>query len=404
MDENMTKLRHACPLTGEAGFTLVEMIVVTAVFVVVLIIAGDSFKTILTRASLLSKSSESNIEGIVGLEMFRHDINQAGFGLPWSFGGGITPVYEEAVDAPASNYNDKPSGIPRPFLAGNDLAAASAGDPDKIDYLVLKGTSLAVTNQSQRWTYVNYSSVGSSRPRIWSAENLSDNDRVIVLRRAFTETGYVNQLVSSGPSNFFTKFSRDGLSSGFAPSLPQETYYVYGVTGDQDPRMPFNRIDYYLKRPAGISSTCAENTGILYKALLNHSDGKFTEIPILDCVADMQVVFGWDLNDDGVADAYSNADGSTVNGGDTATVQTTMGNAELIRNRLKVVKVYLLVQDGRRDPAFSNTNPIVVGNESLGEKSITKEYTVANINDKKWTNFRWKVYRIVVTPKNLTLK
>jgi len=404
MDENINKMRYACPLAGEAGFTLVEMIVVTAVFIVVLIIAGDSFKTILTRSSLLSKSAESNIEGIVGLEMFRHDLNQAGFGLPWSFGGGITPVYEEAEDAPASYFNDKPSGIPRAFVAGNDLAAASTGDPDKVDYLVLKGTSLAGTSQSQRWTYVNYSSVGSSRPRIWSAENLSDNDRVIVLRRAFTETGYVNQLVSSDQSHFFTKFSKDGLPSAFAPSLPQDTYYVYGLTGNEDPRMPFNRIDYHLKRPVGIATSCAENTGTLYKSLLNHSNGKFTEIPIMDCVADMQVVFGWDLNEDGVIDAYSNADGSTVNGGDTAAVQATMGDAGLIRNRLKVVKVYLLVQDGRRDPSFRNSNSIVVGNDSLGEKSLTKEYTVANIDDKKWTNYRWKVYRIVVTPKNLTLK
>ncbi len=404
MDENISRLRHACPLSGEAGFTLVEMIVVTAVFIVVIIIAGDSFKTILTRASILSKSSESNIEGIVGLEMFRHVLNQAGFGLPWGFAGGITPVYDEAAEAPASNYNDAPSGIPRAFLAGNDLSAASAGEPDKTDYLSLKGTSLSSTTQSQRWTYVNYSSIGSTKPKVWSTENLSDNDRVIVLRRAFTETGYINQLISSDSSHFFTKFSKDGLTSAFSPSLPQETHYIYGVTGNQDPRMPFNRIDYYLKRPAGISSMCAENTGVLYKAILNHADGKFTEIPILDCVADMQVVFGWDLNEDGVIDAYSNADGTTVNGADTATVQTTMVNAGLIRNRLRLVKVYLLVQDGRRDPAYTNMNAIVVGNESLGEKSITKEYTVADINEKKWTNYRWKVYRIVVTPKNLTLK
>ncbi len=35
------------------------------------------------------------------------------------------------------------------------------------------------------------------------------------------------------------------------------------------------------------------DTGILYKGTVNHADGLLTELPLLDCVADMQVIFGW---------------------------------------------------------------------------------------------------------------
>ena len=63
------------------GFTLIELIVVMAVFVVVIAISGDAFKTVLQQASKLFRSEESNIEGIVGLEVFRHDLQQAGYGL-----------------------------------------------------------------------------------------------------------------------------------------------------------------------------------------------------------------------------------------------------------------------------------------------------------------------------------
>jgi prepilin-type N-terminal cleavage/methylation domain-containing protein len=393
-------------IRGQSGFTLVEMIVVTAVFIMVIIIAGDAFKTILTHSNILTRSEESNIEGMLGLEMFRHDLNQAGFALPWSFSGGTVPTYLEAADAPASTFNDAPSGVPRAFLAGDNLAAASSGQPDQVDYLSLKGTPLARNDASQRWTYVNYSSSGSSKPKIWSAENLKDNDWVVVMRRSFTENGYVNQLVVPSVSEFSTQFKASGFDNpSFSPVIPQETFYVYGI-GTVKPRMPFNRTDYFVKRPAAadIPTKCADNTGVLYKATVNHADGKLTEIPIMDCVADMQVVFGWDMNEDGVVDAFSNADGTTVNGGDTTAVKNTIADAELLRNRLKIVKVYLLAQEGSRDPNYRNQKDIDVGNRSLGEISVTKSYTVADITAKNWTNYRWKVYRIVVSPKNLTLK
>lgn len=403
----MTFLRKKLAGLGQNGFTLVEMIVVMAVFISVIVIAGESFKTILTKTSILSKSAESNIEGMVGLEMFRHDLNQTGFGLPWGNTGASFPAYAEAVDSPASLFNDsdKTNKIPRAVIAGNNL---TTGVLPQTDYLVLKGTTLARNKTAQEWTYVNYSSSGKA-PKTWSSGNLTTNDYVIVLRRVFTETGYVNQLVQDN-GTFSQKFPTDKLATAFQPVTPQETYYIYGILAEDPsdpyaPQMPFNRTDFYVKRPtSNMPASCASNTGKLYMATLNHKDGKLTEIPILDCVADMQITFGWDMNDDGVADVSSSADGSSVDPGDTsviAAVQSTLQDAALIRNRLKFIKVYLLTQDGRRDPHFRNEKDIVVGDPD--KISLTKQYTVANLNTAGWTNYRWKVYRIVVSPKNLML-
>lgn len=410
MGEEMENMRKCFPARDDAGFTLVELLVVMVVFVVVIMIASDSFKTILTRTTILSRSAESNIEGIVGLEMFRHDLNQAGFGLPWGFSGATPPDYDEAATSPASAYNDKDAtGVlpPRAIVAGNDLDGAATGVLDRTDYLVLKATTLAQNRASQRWTYVNYSSTGKA-PKTWSSGNFTSDDNVIVLRRVFLETGYVNELQHDGDT-FSQKYSDEGFSNeNFRPVEPQETYYVYGVsTGSDGPRMPFNRTDYYVKRPdSNMPAQCAENTGILYKAVVN-KDGDLTPpIPILDCVGDMQVVFGWDMDDDGVAEVLSNADGSAVNNGGSAmitNVQAAMSNAAAIRDRLKFIKVYLLVQDGRKDPNFKNKSAIAVGNRDLGEVSLTREYTVEQLEANEWNNYRWKVYRIVVSPKNLTL-
>jgi len=76
----------------------------------------------------------------------------------------------------------------------------------------------------------------------------------------------------------------------------------------EDPRAPFNRADFYVATPAGnMPSKCAPNTGILYKAVMNQSDGEFGALPLLDCVADMQVVFITDADADGTPE-WNNAE------------------------------------------------------------------------------------------------
>ena len=387
---------------GQAGFTLIEMVIVTAIFVIVIIVVSETFSRLFSRATSLSNREESNIEGIVGLEMFRKDLVQAGFGLPWDFAGDTPPVYNEATEDPANLYNDSGTvnRIPRAILAGNNLVVAGGPLPNT-DYLVLKGTPLARNDTAQKWSYVKF----GDPPKEWSNGSLNTGDRVIVLKRNFSETGYKSELMHVGDT-FYCPYNTVGLPPAFSPQVQGETFYVYGISPDQNPRMPFNRSDYYVKRPASIPQSCADNTGVLYKSevinIAGTGGGTRLEIPIMDCVADMQVVFGWDIDGDGNIDTYSDADGSTTSGTGTQTqVKAAISDAEVLRNTLKLVKVYLMVQDGKRDSTYRNSQKIIVGNETLGEESLTKKYEVADLDANNWTNYRWKVYRIVVTPLNL---
>lgn len=383
--------------TNVRGFTLVELIVVMAVFTVVITIAASSFNTILRHSSSLAKSEESNIEGVIGLEIFRHDLEQTGFGLPWSFPA-TSPTYSEATESPANKHNESTNSIPRAIVAANDLAVdVLAGT----DYLVLKATTLGRSSASQRWSYVNYSSTGRP-PKKWQSGNLATDDRVIVLKRSFTDSGVTNQLVfdTTATGKFYTKFpdpsSDTRFPAPFSPFNEHEIFTIYGVDSG-DLRMPFNRSDYFIERPGDISSQCAPATGILYKGVVNQTGGTLTKIPILDCIADMQVVFGWDFNGDGLIDTYSDADGTNVNGGTLTQVQDALKSADGIRDNLKLIKVYILAQEGKRDPSYTNSNStILVGSE--GEGSLSKNYNLAL----EQLQYRWKVYRIVVRPKNLS--
>jgi prepilin-type N-terminal cleavage/methylation domain-containing protein len=422
------------------GFTLVETVVAMGIFVVIMLITGAAFKTALRSVSLVNKNEESNIEGVVGLEMFRHDIAQVGFGLPDSFSGPIL-TYTEAGSLPASAYNDTPgnsscngspcTGIPRAIMGGNDLTTGLI-DPNSYngvtysvlngtDYLALKATSLGLTPAAQNWAYVQFPNPITQ----WGGLNL--NDQVIVINRTFpTNPGPSNQLVN--PAGYGVPFNSAGLGVGYSPTQTGQSYYIYGVQSynpvNNTLGMPFNRADYFVATPSdnSLPSSCSKpNTGILYKAIVNHKDGKLTYLPIMDCIADMQVVLGWSLGDSsgnlvssdvamgsGLIDTWSNADGSLANPTGSLIVPTNyvkntiLADPAHIRTKLKLVKVYILAQVGHMDPSYTSPASIQMYEPNTAESSLVRPATSGNYNlTSTMLNYRWKVYRLVVKPNNL---
>lgn len=395
------------------GFTLVEVIVVMAVFISVLMITASAFDTILKQASKLFGNEESNIEGVIGLEMLRHDLQQAGYGL---FTEQVNYA-DEAATAPASDYNDAPNNVPRPVVAGNDLATGLTMDNNSLlagsDYLAIKGTTVARNAAAQKWTFLRVSS-SQVTPQAWASasENFSSNDRVVVLRKQFGNP-VRSTLVPDPAGDFYYAYSDVAFNN--LSSAGTSVYTAYGIDrAGVTPRFPFNRTDYFIGIPSPSNSIklpphCAPGTGVLYKTTVNLADGMLTYIPVLDCVLDMQVVLGWDMNSDGMIDTYSSANGSDVSSGITegsiANVQAALANANNntiattpnIRNNLKMLKVYVLAQYGKRDPGYTNSSPIILGD--TWEKSLTRPAGLALAANQ--LNYRWKQYRIVVRPQNL---
>lgn len=404
------------------GFTLIELLIVMAVFVVVIAIAGESFKTILLQTAKLFRSEESNIEGVVGLEIMRHDIQQAGYGL---FTETCPVAYSEAANAPASNYNETSgTAAPRAVVAGNNLPGGSGSAYNVVantDYLVIKATTVSRSKAAQRWTHLVYAP-GGAVPNTWSsnAENFasgSNGDYVVLLRRSITSSANTTTLVPQGSTFYFT-YDPAAFASY---STNTWSYFMYGLDdykpSTSTPRMPFNRVDYFVAKPSSgaMPQLCNPSTGILYKANVNRDGTLDYSTPILDCVADMQVVFGWDLADangnlvsdptqpgDGLIDTWSNADGLVTQGSValnpvTYVKDTILSNPGHIRTKLKVVKIYILAQVGRMDPGYTSPSTIVVGNDA-NEAGITHSYPLSP----DMLNYRWKVYRIIVRPKNLT--
>lgn len=383
------------------GFTIIEMLIVLVIFSMLMIITAKAFDIVLTKSAVISKSEESNIEGVVGLEMFRHDLEQTGFGL-FTETDSVPPTYDEtAVSTIAADYNDSPNNIPRALVGGNNL---NKSDDSIIltgtDYLAIKATTVSRSKVAQKWTYIN--GIGSSK--VWGTNDFTTSDYVIAVRQTFANSELKRKLIYSPPSSFSVTYKTAASSyvNPFGPPSDAVQYFYYGID-DNLPRAPFNRTDYVVKRVAGDSpKSCATGSGVLYKATMNQSTsssgGGMVYIPLIDCVADMQVVLGWNTGSPPgpTVDTYTNADGSAQSG---SANPVSMTDPVYIRQHLKLIKVYILAQDGGLDKNFKNTETnMVVGDHDLGEDSLTKTVDLTSSN---FLNYRWKLYRIVVKPKNI---
>jgi len=375
----------------EAGFTLIELLITMVIFVLVIAAGSQIFTGLLTQFKQQSKISETNIEGIVGLEILKQDIEHAGYGLPWnvvvpddsiidSDGDGNLwedlPTYSEGGANPFG-LNDAPNNAPKAITSANNATYSSPNDIfDGSDYLVIKAVNVARNDTCQKWTTQN----SSDAKRIWgsASEDLNGTDRVIAIFPGSTDLNSRSLVVSGG--NYVTTFS---TTASFAPSNVTDTHIIYGINDNSAsfPIRPFNRSDYYIDRPATIPQRCAPNTGVLYKASLNHNlAGTPNPLPLLDCVADMQVVYRRDTNGDGIID----------NTTDDISVLT----AQQIRDQVKDVRVYILAHEGQRDVNYTQTPAMIyVGDPGIGGGR--------NFNIGTNVNYRWKLYTVVVKPNNL---
>jgi hypothetical protein len=227
------------------------------------------------------------------------------------------------------------------------------------------------------------------------SENLIDTDHVIVINPL--QGSLQNVLVSAASNNFSVKYGDTNFSfigsvipahkSAFEPfANSYNSFLVYGIkpaeSPDVAPRMPFNRADYYIQRPTdNMPARCEPHTGILYKGTINHADGKHSALPLIDCVAFMQVVA-----------RVQNADGTFSSGSDLAALGLT--TAAQIRSQLKEIRVYVIAQEGQKDSNYQSAATIDIND--VGGLGVFKTFTVPD------RNYRWKLYTLVISLYSLS--
>jgi hypothetical protein len=238
------------------------------------------------------------------------------------------------------------------------------------DYLVIRSTRVGTGSAAGKWTTLRVG--GGTRPWGSTEEDLAAGDRVIVLSPTLNH----RTLVTPGTGILFSAVA------GYAPADNLTvTNIVYGVD-TASLNFPWNRADYYIVGNAVYPTPrhCAPITGTLVKRVVKHSDGALDNpLPLLDCVADMEVIYGLDTDANPSTGLVwdNNISGLTANA---------------IRTQLKEVRVDILAQEGQRDDSYSTPSD----NIHVGSPVLWRDFDVSG-----YRNYRWKVHTIVVKPRNL---
>jgi len=362
-------------IKGNKGFSLIELIVVMLILVGVIVISSNSFIRVIENSKQQSKIGETHIEKVVGLSILRQDIEEAGIGLAWNING---IIYNEATDYEAIPYNDAPNNPPRAIVSGDNVGHNNS------DYLVIKSTTIRFNNEAQKWTYMFFDGTQKILNR-WSnnEDNMQNTTRVIAINPN------TRMLLRTNNGSFYTIYS--SVNTDYTLTDRGQTCIIFGIDdqGNQQLRMPFNRADYYISIN-NVPTRCAPNTGVLIKRMINNNTGqRDAGMPLIDCVADFQVIYGLDANGDGILDTYVNANSNLNN---------NLNNANRLRNSLKEVRVYILAHEGQRDRNMRYSSQII----QVGEFGLGKNFDLTTIGGRnEYRFYRWKVYTLIVKPENL---
>ncbi len=378
----------------EEGFSLVELLITMVIFVLTIAAATAIFVPLLTQFKQQSKMAETQIEGIVGLETLRRDIEQAGYGLPWNIPTGV--AYTEASSSPASTYNDTVPNPPRAILSGNDAVTNTVIGTS--DYLVIKSTIVGTNDAAPKWTYIVGKGDGTANVKTWgtTTDDFASTDWIIALIPSRGESEANQRILVNNGSTFSVKFGAGGstVAANFAPALQYDKYLVYGVSNSTSISklwMPFNRADYYINNTSSnIPPRCALGTGLLMKSVIAQADGsRSSGMPLMDCVADMEIIYGLDVNNNGNI-TYTN---------DISSIGTY--SAQTIRDQVKEVHVYILSHEGQKDAnyTFTGFTGACATCVMVGEFGLGNDFDLSVITD--WQRYRWKVDTMVVHTKNL---
>ncbi len=377
----------------QRGMSIVELMVTMLVLLVLMAGSSVAYLKLMKSQRVESQIGESLMARLSSLELMRYDIEMAGYGLPRDMNG---INYNEAVSNAAvapnpDTFNDSPVSQPRPFAFSDD-GSVGAGNSD---VLVIKSQVAALNATTPKWSILYYDPVAAAwRVKSWNeaSKDFVNNENVIVLdfdKKIGIEGGLWN---FSFDVNHFNNVAANTLP---LPATLDELYLVYGVTpAATPPRMPFNRVDYYIRRPNNnFPARCFPNSFIFYRSTINHANGARNEQPVLDCVMDFQVAFGLDTNGDGSINNWST---DLI---DPVTAAHFTPNK--IRSEVRQVAVSILLHEGGRDDSFRFSGFLDLGNlPAVGTTPavpLLKRFVPAG----DALRYRWKVLNLSVKPMNL---
>ena len=258
----------------ERGFSIIELVIAMFIVSILIVLAGMSFDRILFGVRSESHSTQSGIESLVGLELFRLDLEHLGFGIA-----------RDTVNFPVE------------WVEG-------ATPADRL--LTLRSTLNNSNTDTIGWFLYDCTTAGTYAARQVAGGGTGLNNTIVVLdqNRNFVENN--NRASGSCPATLqvLTGYPYDGtIANGCGGSAQVCT-----------------QITYRLSTLPNDLSTCAPGTRNLLRVV-----GAGTGNPVLNCVADFKARFDLDDDENGTVEI----DNTAVLPGNTADIIDRLRNVDV---------------------------------------------------------------------------
>ncbi|OMH41241.1 PilW family protein [Desulfurobacterium indicum] len=308
------------------ALTLLELLV--AIFAATLVMSAVYvvYTNLLGTYTQESSYQTSDIKRVLGLEILRQDIEHAGLGV----------------------------GI-------NETALPIEWNSTKAE-LTLRSLYDILDQKTSAWQIIDCSSSSANILVNKFFPGLSVTKAVYLSINGTIKSGLANYLTCPGNGTYI-------VYPAFITAAPSACFLQYcrGIT--------------YQILNVGVPDYCANGTGELVRGI----KGTSQQDPILDCVADFDVRFDWDLNGDGIIEQNEKYLPISKIG--------TLSAAEE-RKRLKLVTVFVVVQQGKRNRKYKFVNQLKNNGVDFSNRVKAKV-------GKNWQQYDWRLIRFSVKPMDL---
>jgi prepilin-type N-terminal cleavage/methylation domain-containing protein len=365
---------------SKRGFSLIELLVV---LILLLIVGSLAFWTVIKILSAVSTSAgeaKQEVEIVFNTEWLIFDLKHAGYGISVNE---TTPVLSYC------------NGTANSSIEACNVASALDVDDNKL--LLIKETSNIVRSDSGENPSIGFILCKSGTEILNNAPGLDDQKCVAQdgIRRLIGDNVDCScSAVSSADFATLFPYWTDGACKGYTGCCQNQ--YCTGIA-------------WFLDEPtadSGAPEACLNvGTKILYRAY-TEDDGSFNKTQVIPCIADWDVWFGLDSDNDTVIDRWVNYLPTSDMSSDPAGV-----NAALARE-LKIAKVYFLVQSSYQaepDYDYCTLHGDICDSSTCGAGKILvdtlkdsdgTEHSVClkHPDGETWKHYRWKVVQINVSP------
>lgn len=402
------------------GVSLVELLIVLSIFGIVMAGLYSAYSVQLKQGVKEFRFAESEMEYQIAKSIIERDLQHAGFGLTFPFK--YQDYCGEGIEATIVAATACPSKLDCPTSLGFCVPIAVWGTDDNPDTLSISGTAIGhASRASQAWSYIKNESGylqewSDARESLLEGNSDDEGDRFFYINPIYgtyvtgdtpnETTGKTWLFPYSGPTTTY------GTTNPPAPNKAKTGDVVYGLYSRSTPSeptadYPYYVVRYYLSSSASGLKNCEGGTKNLLRA--ESKSGSLVPAqgdPILNCVLDFEVAIGRDVTKDGIVDCWDNG------GADFTANNTDLKDA--IKNQVKQVRIYALVQDGNFDPSFTYSNPdpaasapdrILVGDNIL--MKCQNNAATAGLVGREITltanqrHYQWKVITVSVIPRNI---